>query len=111
MHQIRVSLKGISFASFIHDDRLCVAQCLKQYEAVSNQLQTIFPEKAAPLFLSYLHFHKPVTTQRLAHWVKELLKETGIDIEVFKAHSMRGAATLAALDKGAYISDILNTVD
>ena len=52
-----------------------------------------------------------MTTQHLAHWVKELLKETGADTEVFKAHSMRGAATLAALDKGAHISDILSTVD
>ena len=52
-----------------------------------------------------------MTTQRLAHWVKELLKEIGVDTEVFTAHSVRGAAILAALEKGAHISDILSTVD
>ena len=71
----------------------------------------MFAEKAAPLFLSYLQSHKTVTTQRLAHWVKELLKETEVNTEVFKAHCIRGAATLAALDKGTQISDILSTVD
>ena len=89
----------------------CVYYNACQYEAVTNQLQVIFPEKAALLFLSYLQSHKPVTTQNLAPWVKELLKETGIDTEVFKAHSVRGAATLTALDKRAHISDILSTED
>ena len=52
-----------------------------------------------------------MTTQRLAHWIKDLLKEAGVNTEIFKAHSVRGAATSAALDKGAHISDILNTAD
>ena len=52
-----------------------------------------------------------MTTQRLVHQVKELLKETGDDTEVFKVHYVREAATLAALDKGAHISNILSTAD
>jgi len=34
-----------------------------------------------------------------------------VNTDVFKAHSVRGAATSAALDKGTHISDILNIAD
>ena len=37
-----------------------------------------------------------------------MLSEAGIDTETFKAHSVRGASSSAALRKG---SDILQTVD
>lgn len=104
-------LKEVSFTSFTGNDRLCVVQCLKQYEAVTNQFRVIIPEGAAPLFLSYVKPHKPVTAQRLAQWVKDLFKEAGVDTEVFKAHSVRGATTSAALRKGVHISDILSTAD
>ena len=42
---------------------------------------------------------------------KGTVEETEVNTEVFKAHSVRGAATLAALDKEAHFSDILSTVD
>jgi len=109
--QAGASLKERYFASFVDNDKLCVVQCLKQYEAVTNQFRTIVPEKAAPLFLSHIKPHKPVTTQCLAHWIKDLLKEAGVNTDVFKAHSVRGATTSAALDKGVLISDILSTAD
>lgn len=47
----------------------------------------------------------------MAHWIKDLLKEAGVDTEVFKVHSVRGASTSAALKKGVHLSDILNTAD
>ena len=109
--QAGAPLKEVSFTSFTGNNRLCVVRCLKQYEAVTNQFRVITPERAAPLFLSYMKPHKPVTTQRLAHWVKDLLKEAGVDTEVFKAHSVRGATTSAAMHKGVHISDILSTAD
>ena len=30
-----------------------------------------------------------MTSQRLAHWVKEILSKAGVNTEVFKAHSVR----------------------
>ena len=64
-----------------------------------------------PLFLSYTRPHKPVTSQRLAHWVKEILPKAGVNTEVFKAYSVRGASTSAALRKGVSLADILSTAD
>ena len=65
--QLGALVKECSFASFTEDPKLCVVQCLRQYEAVTQNLRTITPEKAAFLFLSYIKPHKPVTSQRLAH--------------------------------------------
>ena len=55
--------------------------------------------------------HKPVTSQRLANWLKEILGKAGIDTTVFKAHSVRGASSTAAAEKGVHIEDILRTAD
>jgi len=109
--QLGAPLKECSFASFAEDPRLCVVQCLKQYETITQPFRAITPEKAALLFISYVKPHRPVTTQRLAHWIKDLLKEAGVDTAVFKAHSVRGASTSAALKKGVHISDILSTAN
>lgn len=103
--------KECFFASFTEDDKLCVVKCLRQYEEVTQQYRRRSSEEPAPLFLSYVRPHKPVTSQRMAHWIKDLLKEAGVDTEVFKAHSVRGASTSAALKKGVHLSDILNTAD
>ena len=40
-----------------------------------------------------------------------MLSEVGIDTEMFKAHSVRGASSSAALRNDVHISDILQTAD
>ena len=41
----------------------------------------------------------------------EVMEMAGIDTSVFKAHSVRGASTSAALDRGVPMQDILATAD
>ena len=84
--QLGAPLKECFFASSPGDNRLCVVQCLRQYEAVTGGGWRVNPNKPDPLFLSYVKPHKPVMAQRLAHWVKDLLKEAGVDTNIFKAH-------------------------
>jgi len=43
--------------------------------------------------------------------MKDLLKEAGVEIDVYKAHSVRGTSTSAAFKEGVHLSDILDTVD
>ena len=38
-------------------------------------------------------------------------KEAGIDVSIFKAHSVKGASTTAPLTKGVSVADILHTAD
>ena len=61
----------------------------------------------ALLFLSYIKPSKPVTPQRVAHWIKEILDLTGVATSEFSAHLVRGASTTAALKKS--VDDIFFT--
>lgn len=99
------------FGAYSADRRLCVVQCLRQYEQAMLKFRTKKQDILDSLFLSYIKPNKPVTSQRIPHWIKDLLKEAGIDVSVFKAHSVRGASTTAALTKGVSVADILHTAD
>ncbi|WAR24285.1 hypothetical protein MAR_037954 [Mya arenaria] len=54
---------------------------------------------------------KKVTTSTIARWLKLTLSLAGIDTEVFKAHSFRGAATSAAFNRGYSLKSILKTAN
>ena len=59
----------------------------------------------------YIKPHKPVTSQRIAHWIKDLLGQAGVDTSVSKAHSVRGAVLAAALNKGVTLAEILQAAE
>ena len=103
--------KQLLFGAFPEDAKLCVAHCLRQYERITQEMRPENIKDPRPLFLSYVKPHKPVTSQRIAHWIKDFLSEAGVDTTIFKAHSVRGASTSAALTKGVSIQDILHTAD
>ena len=92
------------------DKRFCVVECLKYYEEMTLKHRDMQAE-VQPLFLSYIKPFKPVTSQRIAHWIKDILSEAGVDTRVFKAHSVRGASVSAAKNKGVRIPDILDMAD
>ena len=102
--------KELFFGAFPANTHLCVVKCLQQYETVTEQYRPK-EQEPNPLFLSYIRPYKPITSQRIAHWIKNLLEEAGVDTSVFKAHSVRGASATVALNKGVSLSDILNTAD
>ena len=87
----------VVFGAFPEDSRLCVVKCLRQYEKVTEAIR---PMDSHSLFISYVKPHKPVTSRRIAHWIKDLLTEAGVNTAVFKAYSVRGASTSAAVAKG-----------
>ena len=59
------------------------------------------------LFVSTKKPHKRVTTSTLSRWMKCMLEASGIDVKIFKGHSVRTAAASAAHKAGASIRDIL----
>ena len=66
---------------------------------------------ANPLFRVSRTPHGGATSATLARWSKEMLQQAGIDVTVFGAHSMRGAATSAAHARGVSLSDIMIAAD
>ena len=47
----------------------------------------------------------------LARWILDALKQSSIDVDKFKAHSIRGASTFKAVNMGVSINDIISTAD
>ena len=88
-----------------------MVECLRCYEGRTNQFRSGGVNQPNPLFLSYVKPHKAITSQRLAHWIKNTMGDAGIDTGIFKAHSVRGASSTAAAEKGVLIADILCTAD
>ena len=103
--------KEVFFGAYPPDRHLCVVQCLKHYEDRTKEFQVNHQEGGTKLLLSYIKPHKPVTSQRIAHWIKIFLTEAGIDTSTFTANSVRGASATAAMEKGVTLTDILHTAD
>ena len=103
--------KELFLASFPPNPKICPVRCLQNYEQKTAQFRHMEQGVACPLFISYIKHHKPVTSQRIAHWIKDLLGQAGVDTSVLKAHSVRGAAATAALNKGVTLADILQAAD
>ena len=102
--------KVLFFGAFPGNECLCVVKCQDRYEIATTGLH---PNKngAKPLFISYTKPHRPMSSQRIAHWIKKMLGRAGVDTNTFKAHSVRGASTSAAMRKGVPITDIMSTAD
>lgn len=61
------------------------------------------------LFISFKKPHNAVTSQTLSKWVKIVLKDSGIDVSTFTAHSTRHASTSKAYKCGVTIDSIRKT--
>lgn len=87
------------------DESLCAMHSLLAYlEATKNHRQS------SSVLVSYKTY-KPVSTSTIARWLKSVLELSGIDSNVFKAHSYRSASTSAAFSKGCSLKTILETAD
>ena len=98
-HLSSITLKGY------HDRQLCVITHLNKYIDATKDLR-----KSDVLLISYQKPHSPVTTDTIARWLKTVLHNSGIDIDVYSAHSTRSAASSTAAANGCTINDIMNHV-
>ena len=97
------------FPAFPSNGLLCPVITLRAYE---EKTQGVRKEQGSkPLFLTTIKPHNPASSSTIARWLKSILGKAGIDTTVFKAHSVRGAATTAASNAGVTIGDILNAAD
>lgn len=61
------------------------------------------------LFLAYIHDLGKVCSispSTLANWVKKRMQEAGVDIQKYKAHSLRSASSTYAVQQGHSISKV-----
>ena len=105
------NLKTSFHASFPSNPNLCVEQCLKEYENCTLPFHVVDPAKPNRLLFSHIRPHKPITSETLVRWVKEVLARAGVDTNIFKAHSVQWASATAAHNKGVSLEDILHLAE
>jgi len=84
---------------------VCPVRTLVEYLSRTQSFRT---EKKFQLFLSS-KTHNPVTTQTMSKWVKNVLKRSGVNSDVFCAHSTRHASTSLAARSGVSTDQIFAT--
>ena len=102
----------VRFECLPDDPKICPKCNLAEYILRTEALRgSNSDERVSKLFISYVKPHKHVSTDTLARWIKSILKVSGIDTSVFKAHSVRSASTSHAYARGIPIAEILRTAD
>lgn len=97
-------LSVINLSSY-QDRQLCVVTHLHKYINATRDLR-----KSVILLISYQKPHGPVTTDDIARWLKTVLRNSGINTDVYSTHSTRSASTSAASANGCNINEILTHV-
>ena len=63
------------------------------------------------LFITTTGGHNPAMSTTITRWIKSVLTKAGNDTSIIKAHSVRGATTMAPALAGISISEILEAGD
>ena len=95
------SLQLVTISRFREDKTLCSVECLKAYIRVTSCFRNM--QGCHQLFLSYQAPHKPVQSSTITRWIKQILKASGLDTEMFSAHSTRGAASMHCRCLGRFV--------
>ncbi|KZR97350.1 Uncharacterized protein APZ42_007834, partial [Daphnia magna] len=85
---------------------ICPVACLRSYLERTANLRSSLNNSG--VFIGSNKPHNPVTGSTIGRWIKDQLKEAGIDTSIFSAHSTRGAAASIAASAGVPIQTILN---
>lgn len=91
--------------AFPPDRRLCVVFALKEYLKRTENLRG----NNTCLFIGYVKPFGPVSRDTISRWLKTVMCSSGIDVSIYKPHSVRSAAVSAAKSKMVPIDDILKT--
>ena len=90
--------------SFEEDTKLCVVATLEDYH---KRTKVWRGKDKSQLLLSFVKPHNPVVSSTISGWIKNVLREAGIDTKTFKGHSTRSASTSKAGLAGISGTDIL----
>ena len=96
---------SLKLKKYDENPSICIVKVLKEYIKRTQSLRG----SERQLLIS---FHKPygaVSRNTISRWIKTVMFESGIDIDVFKAHSTRAASCSKAKFEGTPIVEILKT--
>lgn len=83
--------------------KICVASIVLEYIEITKSLRD---KNNTNLFITTTKPFGAASSQTISHWIKGLLKDAGIDTNVFSAYSTRHASVSAAHKRGVDIDTI-----
>lgn len=92
----------LSVKAYPPDRRLCTYTVLKEYLS-----RTVLLRKHSKLFISYIKPHGEVSKNTIARWIRDVMTRSGINTDVFGAHSVRSASSSKAKINNVPVQDIL----
>ena len=95
----------LNFHEFEQDKSLCIVSLLDTYIEGSKPWKQ--DQQKGQLLLSFVKPHKEVLKSTISGWIKEILKQSGINVEHFKAHATRSASSSKAQMSGLPVEQIL----
>ena len=94
----------VEFVAYPDNPSICVVTTLK----VDLDRTSALRGGAQQLFVSYSKPFKPVSRDIISRWVKTVMQKSGVDVNLFKPHSTRAAATSKAFLKSVPLEHILS---
>lgn len=95
----------LSIPFFTEDNVICPATLIKYYLEKTKEIRKLENK----LIISFRKPYGAVSTQTLSRWIKQVIGDSGVDVDHFSAYSTRHASTSAASRAGVTIDCILKT--
>lgn len=100
----RTQVKPLVLKAYTHDESLCVFSTLKEYLHRTETLRVT----GSQLLISFQKPHKAVSRDTISRWIRTAMQMSGINLDVYKAHSTRAASVSAAHRAQVPIQEILS---
>ena len=99
----RTQVKPLVLKAYTHDESLCVFSTLKEYLRRTETLRVT----GSQLLISFQKPHKAVSRDTISRWIRTVMQLSGINLDVYKAHSTRAASVSAAHRAQVPVQEIL----
>ena len=95
----------IKLKAYPQDKKLCVVHTCSIYLDKTSSVRG----EETKLFLTYQKPHKNASRDTIRRWIHQVMMNAGVDVNVYKPHSVRAAATSKAKANKASLLEIMNT--
>lgn len=93
---------------YLENNKLCIVKTLQDYICRTEMYR--INDNYKQLILTTVKPYKPASSQTISNWLVSILKDSGINTDIFKGHSFRHASSSRAAVKGLSTDSILNAV-
>lgn len=98
------NLQPIIYDAFQENPNLCIVNCMEVY---LQQRSLLIGKEESKLIITFGKPHRSASEDTISRWIKDVLREAGIDVTVYTTHSVRSASTSKAHQTGITRAEIL----